>query len=76
MEESELLKRGEAIYAKLVSRILPHYKGQFIVIDSESSEYWIDKSLLSALKKAKAKYPKNIFYSVKIGAREDSVTEI
>ena len=76
MEESELLKRGEAIYAKLLSRILPHYKGQFIVIDSESGEYWIEKSLLSALKEAKAKYPKNIFYSVKIGAREDSVTEI
>ena len=76
MEESELLKRGEVIYAKLVSRILPHYKGQFIVIDSESGEYWIDESLLSALKEAKAKYPKNIFYSVKIGAREDSVTEI
>jgi len=76
MEESEVLKRGEAIYAKLLSRILPHYKGQFIVIDSESREYWIDKSLLSALKKAKAKYPKNMFFSVKIGAREDSVTEI
>ena len=76
MEESELLKRGEAIYAKLVSRILPHYKGQFIVIDPESAEYWIEKSLLSALKEAKAKYPKNIFYSVKIGARGDSVTEI
>ena len=76
MEESELLKRGEAIYAKLLSRILPHYKGQFIVIDAESGEYWIEKSLLSALKEAKAKYPKNIFYSVKIGAREESVTEI
>ena len=76
MDESEVLKRGEAIYAKLLSRILPHYKGQFIVIDSKSGEYWIDKSLLSALKEAKAKYPENIFYSVKIGAREDSVTEI
>jgi len=59
-----------------LSRILPHYKGQFIVIDSESREYWIDKSLLSALKKAKEKYPQNIFYSVKIGAKEASVTEI
>ena len=76
MDESEVLKRGEAIYAKLLSRILPPYKGQFIVIDSESGGYWIDKNLLSALKNAKAKYPKNIFYSVKIGAREDSVTEI
>lgn len=76
MDESELLKRGEAIYAKLLSRVLPHYKGQFIVIDPESAEYWIDESLLSALKKAKEKYPKNIFYSVKIGARGYSVTEI
>jgi hypothetical protein len=76
MDESELLKRGEEIYAKLLSSILPHYKGQFIVIDSESAEYWIEKSLLPALKKAKEKYPKNIFFSVKIGAREDSVTEI
>ena len=76
MAESELLKKGEEIYKRLLSSVKPHYLGQFIVIDSESGEYWIDKSLLSALKKAKAKYPKNIFYSVKIGARGDSVTEI
>ena len=76
MERSELLKKGEAIYVKLRPKMLPHYKGEFIVIDPESGEYWIDKSLLSALKKAKEKYPKNTFYSAKIGAKEDSVTEI
>ena len=76
MEETEVLKKGELIYKRLLPSIEPHYRGQFIVIDSESGEYWIDKSLLSALKEAKAKYPKNIFYSVKIGARENSVTEI
>ena len=76
MGESELLKKGEDIYKRLLPQLLPHYRGQYICIEPTSREYWIDKSLLSALKKAKAKYPKNIFYSVKIGTREDSVTEI
>ena len=76
MEESEILGKGEEIYKRLLPQILPHYRGQYICIEPTSKEYWIDKSLLSALKEAKAKYPKIIFYSVKIGAREDSVTEI
>lgn len=76
MGESEILGKGGDIYKRLLPQILPHYRGQYICIEPASKEYWIDKSLLSALKEAKAKYPKNIFYSVKIGAREDSVTEI
>ena len=76
MNESEVLKKGEEIYAKLLPQILSHYRGQYICIEPTSREYWIDESLLPALKKAKAKYPKNIFYSVKIGARESSITEI
>jgi hypothetical protein len=76
MGESEIFKKGEDIYKRLLPQLLPHYRGQYICIEPTSREYWIDKSLLSALKNAKAKYPKNIFYSVKIGAREDSVTEI
>jgi len=76
MDESELLKKGHDIYKRLLPQLLPHYHGQYICIEPTSREYWIDKSLLSALKKAKEKFPQNIFYSVKIGARGDSVTEI
>ena len=67
MDESEVLKRGEAIYAKLLSRILPHYKGQYVTIHVPSGEYWVEPSLVASLKKASEKYDDGLFYSVKIG---------
>ena len=43
-------------------------KGEVAVIDPDSGEYFLGKTLTEAIKRAKSKYPDNIFYSVRIGS--------
>ncbi len=42
-------------------------KGTIAVIEPETGEYFLAKTLTEALKKAKEKYPGKIFYSIRIG---------
>lgn len=42
-------------------------KGTIAVIEPETGNYFLDKTLTEALKKAKAKYPGKLFYSIRIG---------
>ena len=67
MEESEVLKRGEEIYAKLLPSLKAYYINQYIAIDVQTGEYWVEDTLVKALKTASDKYPDRQFYTVRIG---------
>ena len=69
MEEKEIAEEGEKIYAKLLSQLLPYYKGQYVSIHIPSKEYWVEPLLVDSLKKASEKYDDGLFYSVKIGKK-------
>ncbi|MCK4476580.1 MAG: hypothetical protein KAU16_07615 [Methanophagales archaeon] len=43
-------------------------KGMIAVIEPETGEWFLGKTLVEALKKAKNKYPDKIFYSIRIGS--------
>jgi hypothetical protein len=68
-------KKGMEIYEKLEPTLAPHYPGQFIVINPENSEYWVDVDMLKAVKEAKLKYVDQKFYIAKIGAEEGAVAD-
>ncbi len=68
-------KEGEKIYDKLLPTLLPHYPMQYIVINTDNGEYWVDEDLLNAVKEAKAKYPDQKFYIAKIGAEEGAIAD-
>jgi pectate lyase len=68
-------KKGMEIYEKLAPTLAPHYPGQFIVINIENQEYWIDHSMLKAVKEAKLKYMDQEFYIAKIGFDEGAIAE-
>ena len=46
---------------------LKEKKGTFAVIEPETGEYFLGKTLTEAIKKAKEKYPGKVFYSIRIG---------
>ena len=70
-----LAKEGAKIYDKLAPTLVPHYPGQFIVINTENGEYWIDTDMLKAVSEAKLKYPDQEFYIAKIGAEEGAIAD-
>jgi hypothetical protein len=64
---SNISQKGKEIYNKLKADFENSYLGQFVAIDVDTEEYFIDSVAENALKKAKEKYPNNIFYLAKIG---------
>lgn len=46
---------------------LKEKKGTIAVIEPESGDYFLGRTLTEALKKAKRKYPGKVFYSIRIG---------
>lgn len=65
---AEIARKGEEIYQKQLKESLErdHY-GKFTAIEVDSKEYFLGETQIDALQKAKAKYPKKIFYLVRIG---------
>jgi kynurenine formamidase len=68
-------KKGMEIYEKLEPTLVPHYPGQFIVINTDNAEYWIDSDMLKAVGEAKKKYPDKEFYIAKIDADEGAIAD-
>lgn len=55
----EVLKNLEALETK--------YKGMVAAIYPDSSEYFLGKTLIEAVEKARKKYPEKTFYFIRIG---------
>ena len=64
----EIPKRGRIIYeTSLKEKLEPEHKGEIVVIDIETGEYFLGSDLNEADEKAREKYPNKVFYAVKIG---------
>ena len=70
-----LTREGMKLYDKLAPTLVPHYLGQYIIINTDNGEYWVDKDILKAVKEAKLKYPDKEFYIAKIGAEEGAIAD-
>lgn len=66
---SEFSQKGEEIYKnKILPTIsLDELKGKIVAIDVESSDYFIEGTVVKALISAQKKYPDRKFYLKRIG---------
>jgi hypothetical protein len=65
---SYIAEKGDKIYIeKLKTELEKTNLGQYLVIEVDSEEYFINSDLLKALEVAKDKFPNKLFYIVKIG---------
>jgi hypothetical protein len=66
--KEEIIRRGEELYQ---SRIRPQVeqsnKGKILVVDIETGDYEIDDDHLQATRRALAKHPGAVLYSLRIG---------
>jgi len=70
IDKNELVDKGEEIYEKkLKDKLEPEHKGEIVAIDVKSGDYFLGKSVIEADKKAREKYPDDVFYFNKIGYR-------
>ncbi len=70
MEQQDINKiaeDGRRIYNGAKKDYEPKYIGQFLAIDTKSSDVYLGISSVEALEKARIAHPGNIFYVVKIG---------
>ena len=64
----EVTQKGKNIYETMLKdKLEEEYKGYIAAIEVETGDYFLGKRGIEAIKKARLKYPKTIFYMVKIG---------
>jgi len=63
-----LAEVAERLYEeKLRNKLEQRHKGEIVVIDAESGDYFLGENLHEANEKARKKYPNNVFYAIKVG---------
>jgi len=67
VDKEEIARRGEAIYAEIRSRLEQEHKGKFVAIEVNTREYFIGKTALEAMEKARQKFPYQVSYVIRIG---------
>jgi hypothetical protein len=66
--KQQLVALGEAIYQqRLQSELEPAHQGDIVAIEVESGEYFLGKSVVEAIKKARTRHPDKLFYLVRVG---------
>ena len=63
----EIVEIGEKIYFEKKEELEKNNFGQFIVIDVESGETFINSDKVIAIQTAQSKFPNRLFYIVQIG---------
>ncbi len=67
INKDEIIDKGERIYAAIRSELEPDHKGDIAAIEPESGDYFLGKSVIEAIDKAREKYPDKVFHVVRIG---------
>ncbi len=66
MKVSKAKRPSEEVLAKIHS--LKEKKGIIAVIEPETGEYFLGKTLTEATKKARKRFPGKVFYAIRIGS--------
>jgi len=66
----EITQRGEKIYTeRLKSELEPAHIGEYVVIEVESGDHFVNRDLVVAINEARAKYPGRLFYTIQVGTK-------
>ena len=66
MAAKKINRPSKEVLAKV--RSLKGHRGQVAVIEPKSGDYFIDKNLTLAMRKAKHTFPDKVFYCLRIGS--------
>ncbi len=70
---AEITRKGEEIYInELKDRLESSHNGEYVIIDIDSKEYFVNKDLVVALEEARKKFPGKLFFIVQIGTLQKS----
>lgn len=69
VDKAELVEKGKEIYAKLKDKLEPAHKGEIVAIEIKTGDYFVGNSVIEADRKARKRYPDEVFYFNKIGYR-------
>ncbi len=69
MSSSTILKEAPRPTSRVLAKVgnLKGQKGKIAVIEPATGDYFLGKTLTEAIRKAKARYPGKVFYSIRIG---------
>ena len=62
-------EKGRELFKKISEELKTDYRGKFVAIEVDSGDYFIGDTSVEAGKKARGKYPGNVFYLGRIGYR-------
>jgi hypothetical protein len=62
-------EKGRELFKKISEELERDYRGKFVAIEVDSSDYFIGDTSIEADKKARKKYPDKVFYLGRIGYR-------
>ena len=66
--QHEIVQAAEQVYAtKLKSLVEPSNNGEFIAIEPVSGEFFLGKTLSSAIQAARRKHPRRLPYAMRVG---------
>ncbi len=63
----QLSEEGKRIYEESKENLEAEHKGDYLVIEVESGNYFIGETIEEAGKKARKEYPDKVFYLIRIG---------
>lgn len=63
----ELVRVGEQIYFKLKDKFEQEHFGEYVVIDIDTEDYFINSDKIQAIQEAEKKYPNKLFFIAQIG---------
>jgi hypothetical protein len=65
----KISKKGQQIFEALDPELSKTHRGQFVVIEVDSGDYFIGKTPMEADQQARAKYPGKVFFMGRLGYR-------
>ncbi len=64
----EIARIGEAIYQRDIRpRVMPGYKGEFLVVEINTGEYEVDRDDLAASERLRVRVPDGEYFGLRIG---------
>jgi hypothetical protein len=70
LDVDEFVRRAEAVYSSKLQTILePDHLDEFVVIEPESGDYFLGKTLSEATRAARDVYPDRLTHAMRVGRR-------
>lgn len=69
VDKNELVEKGKELYKKIKDMLEPEHKGEVVAIEIKTGDYFLGKSVIEADRKARKRYPDEVFYFGRVGYR-------